>query len=119
MREPPALPRCRSSRQFELLQSELPNIVGLRRNAPNLVVRMGIATGEAVVGTIGSPISKSFTLIRDTVELAPRLQSINKGYRTPLIIARDTLRPGQHEIRTPERDPITVARQNQPGRHHR
>ena len=31
---------------IELLQSELPNIIGLRRNAPNLVVRMGIATGE-------------------------------------------------------------------------
>ncbi len=70
---------------IELLQSELPNIVGLRRNAPNLVVRMGIATGEAVVGTIGSPVSKSFTVIGDTVNLASRLEGINKVYGTRII----------------------------------
>src|SRR5260221_14531119 len=100
MREPPALPRCRSSRQFELLQSELPDIVGLRRNAPSLVVRMGIATGEAVVGTIGSPISKSFTVIGDTVNLASRLQGVNKGYGTGIIIAEEDIRLAQHENET-------------------
>jgi adenylate cyclase len=41
---------------IEILQTDLPNIIGLRRNAPNLFVRMGIATGEVIVGTIGSPI---------------------------------------------------------------
>ena len=33
---------------IKILQADLPNIIGLRRNAPNLLVRMGIATGEVV-----------------------------------------------------------------------
>jgi class 3 adenylate cyclase len=101
---------------IELLQSELPNIVGLRRNAPNLIVRMGIATGEAVVGTIGSPVSKSFTVIGDTVNLASRLEGINKVYGTRIIIAEETLRLAQHEVEARELDLITVAGKTEPVR---
>lgn len=103
---------------IELLQSELPNIIGLRRNAPSLVVRMGIATGEAVVGTIGSPVSKSFTVIGDTVNLASRLEGINKVYGTQTIIADETLRLAQHEVETRELDLITVAGKTEPVRIH-
>lgn len=103
---------------IELLQSELPNIIGLRRNAPSLIVRMGIATGEAVVGTIGSPVSKSFTVIGDTVNLASRLEGINKVYGTRIIIADDTLRLVQHEVETRELDLITVAGKTEPVRIH-
>jgi adenylate cyclase len=55
---------------IEVLNKELPNLVGLRRGAPTLRVHMGIATGEVIVGTIGSTVSKSFTVIGDTVNVA-------------------------------------------------
>ena len=103
---------------IELLQSELPNIIGLRRNAPHIGVRMGIATGEAVVGTIGSPVSKSFTVIGDTVNVASRLEGINKVYGTRVIIAEETLRLAQHEIEARELDLITVAGKTEPVRIH-
>jgi class 3 adenylate cyclase len=93
---------------IELLQSELPNIIGLRRNAPSLVVRMGIATGEAVVGTIGSPVSKSFTVIGDTVNLASRLESVNKQYGTALIISEDTRSQAKDAIEVRELDSVRV-----------
>lgn len=103
---------------IERLRAELPDIVGLRRNAPDLFVRMGIATGEVVVGTIGSPVSKSFTVIGDTVNLASRLESINKVYGTRVIIADDTLRLAQHEIEAREIDLITVVGKTEPVRIH-
>ena len=103
---------------IEILQADLPNIIGLRRNAPNLFVRMGIATGEVIVGTIGSPISKSFTVIGDTVNLASRLESINKVYGTRVIIAEDTLRLARDEVEVRELDLITVAGKTEPVRIH-
>jgi adenylate cyclase len=100
------------------VRADVANITGLRRNAPDLAVRMGIATGEVVVGTIGSPVSKSYTVIGDTVNLASRLEGINKVYGTRIVIAEETLRLAQHEIETRELDTIAVAGKVEPVRIH-
>jgi adenylate cyclase len=64
------------------LRNRLSDVLGLRRDLPEFSVRMGLATGDLVVGTIGSADARSFTVIGDTVNLASRLEGANKVYET-------------------------------------
>lgn len=93
---------------------EMPQITGLRRDAPDFAVRMGLATGEVVIGTIGSDITKSYTVIGDVVNIASRLEGVNKAYGTQIIIEEATYRFAQKAIEVRELDLLTVVGKNEP-----
>ncbi|WP_419912290.1 adenylate/guanylate cyclase domain-containing protein [Hoeflea sp.] len=75
---------------IEELRKELPDLTGLRRDLPDVAMRIGIATGEAVVGSIGSEKTKNYTVMGDTVNLGARLEAANKVYGTSVLVCGRT-----------------------------
>ena len=98
------------------LQNHLSDVLGLRRDLPEFSVRMGLATGDLVVGTIGSADARSFTVIGDTVNLASRLEGANKVYETSILVDERTFQLAKNEVEGREIDFLTVVGRTEPVR---
>jgi len=75
---------------LKTLRADLPELTGLRKNLPQVNLRIGISTGEVVVGNIGSVSARSYTVIGDPVNLGQRLETANKIYGTHLLVSEAT-----------------------------
>ena len=53
-------------------------------------IRVGVATGEVVAGSVGAPGARSYTVVGDTVNVAARLEAANKDFDTSLIVDANT-----------------------------
>jgi class 3 adenylate cyclase len=96
------------------LRAELPELLGVRTLPNTFDIRIGIATGEVLVGSIGSELMMSYTVMGDTVNLASRLEGANKEYGGRILVSEATVAGASAAIEAREIDRLVTLGQTQP-----
>jgi adenylate cyclase len=82
--------------------------------APLFATRIGLNSGKMILGNIGSTKRLDFTAIGDTVNIAARLDGVNKFFGTKIIIAETVYQQAKAAIEARELDIVCVKGKKNP-----
>ncbi|MDR0557922.1 MAG: adenylate/guanylate cyclase domain-containing protein [Treponema sp.] len=89
-REDHAALACRSALSMKKAEQELNAIIAEEKLSPSpLFTRIGINTGDMVVGNMGAENKMDYTIMGNAVNLAARLEGVNKQYHTGGILVSE------------------------------
>jgi adenylate cyclase len=84
-----AVQACRAALECQARLNAI-RAASVGKELPEIRARIGINTGRVLVGNIGSRDRLNYTVIGDPVNVASRLESLNKLYGTQIIIGENT-----------------------------
>ena len=96
------------------LRRELPELLDVRAIPMECDVRIGVATGDVLAGSIGSDFMMSYTVMGDAVNLASRLEAANKEYGTRSLVSESAIATAGGAVEVREIDRLTVFGQTRP-----
>jgi adenylate cyclase len=85
-----------------------------KRKLPELHQRIGINSGDMVIGNMGSNIRFDYTAIGDSVNLGARLESANKLYGTGILISEATFQMVKEQVVARQLDVVRVKGKQDP-----
>jgi adenylate cyclase len=95
--------------QLERIQPRLSKIAG-----QEVKHRIGVNTGICIVGNMGSEQKKNYTVTGDPVNLASRLEGVNKQYGTGILISEFTQKKVANKFYVREVDRVQVVGKSEP-----
>lgn len=101
---------CRAAVRMKKLEPILNDRLMRSGTAPfPLITRIGVNTGEMIVGNLGTKRRLNYTVMGTAVNLASRLEGVNKQYRTSICIGESTYAqlPGGFLMRRMDRVRVT------------
>ncbi|MDR1505589.1 MAG: adenylate/guanylate cyclase domain-containing protein [Treponema sp.] len=112
-----AMRACLSAITIKRTEKELNRIV-LENNLTSqpLLTRIGINTGSMIVGNMGTENKKNYTIMGNTVNLASRLEGVNKQYGTWILAGESTVKETGDALLTRRLDRVRVKGINEPVR---
>ena len=112
-----ALRACVSAIQMKKIEMELNKTVMEQKISPTpLLTRIGINTGNMVAGNMGTDNKMNYTIMGNAVNLAARLEGVNKQYGTWILASEDTVRETGENLLYRKLDRVRVVGINEPVR---
>ena len=112
-----ALRACLTAIFMKRLENGINRHVAEHKLSPTpLYTRFGINSGDMVVGNMGTQKKMNYTIISNAVNLAARLEGVNKQYGTWILASEDTIKETHGRILARRLDRIRVVGINEPVR---
>jgi len=110
---------CTAAVIMKRVEKDVNKYIMEKRISPSpLLTRIGISSGEMVVGNMGTEKKMNYTIMGNVVNLAARLEGVNKQYGTWILATEETVRQTEGRFLTRQLDRIRVVGINEPVRIH-